>query len=105
MVSATLLHHNHSPVSDGHQHQHHVHDHWQMPASGIERLLQLSESMPKKDHELTPVQAWDLLRNHPEFGALDVERLKVLERTLVQSIKCYGYVDIFFFLFELGMWC
>jgi hypothetical protein len=62
-----------------------------MPASGIERLLQLAESMPKKDHELTPVQAWDLLRKHPEFGGLEVERLGVLKSTLVQGIKCYGY--------------
>jgi hypothetical protein len=89
MVSATILHHNHSPVSDGHHH--HTHDHWQMPASGIERLLQLAESMPKKDHELTPVQAWDLLRKHPEFEGLEVERLGVLKSTLVQGIKCYGY--------------
>jgi hypothetical protein len=105
MVSATILHHNHSPISDGHHH--HTHNHWQMPASGIERLLKLAESMPKKDHELTPVQAWDLLRKHPEFGMLEVERLGVLKSTLVQGIKCYGYVAIFLiwrFVYSV-IWC
>jgi hypothetical protein len=90
MISATLLHHNH--------HDHHTHNHWQMPASGIERLLQLAESIPKKDHELTPVQAWDLLRKHPEFGLLEVERMGALKATLVQGIKCYGYVAFLHFL-------
>ena len=63
-----------------------------MPAIGIERLLELSESVPLDEGELTPVQAWDKLRRHPEFGSLEVERLKTLEQALLKGVKCYGWV-------------
>ncbi|OAK96584.1 hypothetical protein IQ06DRAFT_44788 [Phaeosphaeriaceae sp. SRC1lsM3a] len=105
MVSATVLHHQNQP-SRSHTHAHsHTHrprplainSHqnqqlaWQMPAVGIERLLELSASVPVPDGELTPVQAWDALRRHPEFGGLEVGRLKRLEERLVGGIKCYGF--------------
>jgi hypothetical protein len=99
MASATLLHHQ-SHRHDHHHHQnqtHQSHEHhnqsqptWQIHTSGIDRLLQLSYSIPISDDELTPVQAWDLLRKRSDFGALEVERLKVLEETLIKSVKCYG---------------
>lgn len=113
MVSATVLHHQNQP-SRSHTHAHsHTHrprplainSHqnqqlaWQMPAVGIERLLELSASVPVPDGELTPVQAWDALRRHPEFGGLEVGRLKRLEERLVGGIKCYGYVYFRLFRF------
>jgi hypothetical protein len=96
MASATLLHHHHHHDSRSHSpsshHQPHNQDPqaWQIPTSGIERLLQLSASIPIEDSELTPVQAWELLRTRPNFGSLEVERLSVLQETLVRSVKCYG---------------
>lgn len=89
MVSAALLHHH--PTSHTHTHRpRNERSNWQMPAIGIERLLELSESVPLDDGELTPVQAWDKLRRHPEFGSLEVERLKTLEQALLKGVKCYG---------------
>jgi hypothetical protein len=96
MASATLLHHHHHHDSCSHcspsHHQPHNQDPQtrQIPTSGIERLLQLSASIPIEDSELTPVQAWELLRTRPNFGSLEVERLSVLQETLVRSVKCYG---------------
>lgn len=112
MVSATVLHHQHQPspsTSRNHGHSHsYAHSHrprpiavdgnqqqqlaWQMPAVGIERLLELSASVPIPDGELTPVQAWDALRRHPQFAGLEVGRLKRLEERLLGGIKCFGYV-------------
>ncbi|KAH7381419.1 hypothetical protein DE146DRAFT_670553 [Phaeosphaeria sp. MPI-PUGE-AT-0046c] len=106
MVSATVLHHQDQP-SQSHTHSHsHAHAHrprpiaidgqqqqlaWQMPAVGIERLLELSASVPVPNGELTPVQAWDALRRHPGFVGLEVWRLKRLEERLVAGIKCFGF--------------
>jgi hypothetical protein len=62
---------------------------WQVPAAGIERLLELSESIPL-DGELTPVQAWNQVRKHPHYDGLEFERLEGLKQALLAHIKCYG---------------
>lgn len=87
MPSATLLHQNprHQPP--------HLHSHqntWQVPAVGIEKLLQLSTSIPISEGELTPVQAWDILRQRPDFVGLDLARLRALTEALIKEVKCYG---------------
>ena len=56
----------------------------------MERLLQLSTSIPISEGELTPVQAWDVLRQHPGFAGLDLARLRVLMEGLIKEVKCYG---------------
>jgi hypothetical protein len=61
-----------------------------MPVTGIERLLQLSENIPVSDGELTPVQAWDVLKKHPRFGGLEISRLRGLMERLIKGVKCYG---------------
>jgi len=88
MASATLLHHH--PAS--HQQVPSQNLGWLMPATGIEKLLELSTNVPLDDGELTPVQAWDALRKHPQFGGLEMGRLRALMETLVKGVKCYGWV-------------
>lgn len=87
MASATILHQH--P-----QHQYsHVHsdqNNWQISALGIERLLHLSSNIPISEGELTPVQAWDVLRQHPGFPGLDLARLRVLMEGLINEVKRYG---------------
>jgi hypothetical protein len=88
--SATVLHH----------HPHHAlipqrsagKPTWQVPASSIERLLELSSSVPLQDSELTPVQVWDAVRRHEGLWELEIERLEGLKERLVREVKCYGYV-------------
>lgn len=89
MTSTTLLHH----------HQHHTFSTdqiqtssstWTLPESSVERLLELSSSIPLDDSEVTPVQAWDYIRCHPQYGVLDSARLEQLKKTLVLHVKCFG---------------
>ncbi|KAH7069564.1 hypothetical protein BKA63DRAFT_545233 [Paraphoma chrysanthemicola] len=88
-VSATALHH----------HPHHAlipqtsagESTWQVPALSIERLLELSNSVPLQDGELTPVQVWDAVRRHEGLWELETERLERLKERLVKEIKCYGF--------------
>lgn len=57
---------------------------------GIEQLLKLSESVPLFEDELTPVQAWDEVRRHPQLATLAVTRLEGLKSALLKGVKCYG---------------
>lgn len=87
MASATLLHQN---PQHHHLLSHSGQNSWQIPAVGIEKLLQLSTSIPISEGELTPVQAWDILRKRPDFVALSPARLEALTETLIKEVKCYG---------------
>ena len=86
MASATLLHHH--PAS--HQQVPSQNSRWSVPQTGIEKLLELSTNVPLNDGEITPVQAWDALKKHPQFGGMEMERLRALLETLVKGVKCYG---------------
>ncbi|KAF2825152.1 hypothetical protein CC86DRAFT_325049 [Ophiobolus disseminans] len=88
-ASAALLHHHPAPLEQRLQSSQKVA--WEVPAAGIEQLLQLSASVPLFEGELTPVQAWDRVRRHPEFGKLEVERLERMKYTLLKAVKCYGF--------------
>ncbi|EAT79551.1 hypothetical protein HBI56_053580 [Parastagonospora nodorum] len=87
MASATLLHHH--PAS--HQQVPSQNSRWSVPQTGIEKLLELSTNVPLNDGEITPVQAWDALKKHPQFGGMEMERLRALLETLVKGVKCYGF--------------
>ncbi|KAH7070059.1 hypothetical protein FB567DRAFT_218998 [Paraphoma chrysanthemicola] len=88
-VSASVLHHHpHQALipqksADGST--------WQVPALSIERLLELSNSVPLQDGELTPVQVWDAVRRHEGLWELETERLERLKERLVKEVKCYGF--------------
>lgn len=84
-VSATLLHQRprNSSYSFGSQSD------WQVSATGIERLLQLSGNIPL-DGEATPVQVWDFIRRHPKFEDLQAMRLEQLKDTLSKHLTCHG---------------
>lgn len=62
------------------------------PRSILARLLQRSEELPKESQELTPVQAWHQIEQHPDFGRINVAELGNLTEKLLEHIKCYGYV-------------
>jgi hypothetical protein len=80
---------------------------WSVPAAELERLLALS---PQLDftNEITPVQAWRQIQNHPEYGRLLPVNVEGLCQDLLPSVRCYGFgaaIDhtIFQHLFE-SMW-
>lgn len=86
MASATLLHHHHLTGADRTQVPNPT---WNVPEAGVERLLDLSSNIPL-DGEVTPVQAWDYIRQHPRYETLDCARLEKLKARLIVQIKCYG---------------
>jgi hypothetical protein len=62
---------------------------WETPTLGLEKLLSLAANFELED-ELTPVQAWQQIRSHPEFGAMEVRKLRDLVGELSRGVKCYG---------------
>jgi hypothetical protein len=64
---------------------------WAVPASEIERLLNLSSQLNLAG-ELTPVQAWSRIRSYPGFEKLNLDQLETLQKALLKEVQCYGYV-------------
>ncbi|ORX97848.1 hypothetical protein BCR34DRAFT_607111 [Clohesyomyces aquaticus] len=65
---------------------------WETPSLGLEKLLSLSSNFELTD-ELTPVQAWQQIRSHPDFAAVEVPSLRKLTEDMLKHVKCYGYAD------------
>ncbi|EGD97673.1 hypothetical protein TESG_05074 [Trichophyton tonsurans CBS 112818] len=63
---------------------------WEVPASEIERLLELAGAL-NLDGEITPVQAWRLISDHPKFDKLDPAGLQRISEGLVRNIHCFGF--------------
>lgn len=61
------------------------------PAVIFDRLLALSKDLVSED-TLSPVQAWSLILEHPTVSSLDITRTKQLSSSLLEIVKCYGYV-------------
>ncbi|KAF2499709.1 hypothetical protein BU16DRAFT_524164 [Lophium mytilinum] len=64
---------------------------WEAPHLGLERLLELSSNIELGDDEMTPVQAWNYVRNHDAFAQIDVQLLRKLTQDLLGAVKCYGF--------------
>lgn len=62
---------------------------WEVPASEIERLFELAGAL-NLDGEITPVQAWRLISDHPKFYKLDPAGLQRISEGLVRNIHCFG---------------
>jgi hypothetical protein len=62
---------------------------WSVPAVELERLLEYSDRL-NLDGEITPVEAWQRIRQHPNFSALSREGLEDLRASLLPEVKCYG---------------
>lgn len=84
MASATLIYPEPTPMSTDSGAG------WKAPPEIIQRLLTLSSQLALKD-ELTPVQAWTLIQQHPDFGKIEDYRLKTLTEKLLKHVRCYGY--------------
>lgn len=64
---------------------------WMVPAVELEKLLEFSDRL-SLDGEITPVEIWQRIRQHPNFGILTRHGLSALQTTLVPKVTCYGYV-------------
>ncbi|KAK0390832.1 hypothetical protein NLU13_0335 [Sarocladium strictum] len=70
-----------------------------VPGEILNRLLALAPAVTSGDAELTPIQAWDLLRRKPMIGSLDLRTVMNLAETLRDSVKCHGFGAVM----ELGL--
>lgn len=62
---------------------------WCVPAVELEKLLEFSDRL-SLDGEITPVEGWQRIRQHPQFGVLTRDGLEVMKTALVPEVKCYG---------------
>lgn len=62
---------------------------WSVPAIELEKLLDFSDKL-SLDGEITPVEAWQRIRQHPNFEGMTRDRLEALKATLLPEVTCYG---------------
>ena len=62
---------------------------WNVPALELERLLDFSDKL-SLDGEITPVEAWQRVRQHPNFESMTRDGLDSLKETLLPEVTCYG---------------
>ncbi|KFY40027.1 hypothetical protein V494_03693 [Pseudogymnoascus sp. VKM F-4513 (FW-928)] len=63
---------------------------WEAPSSGLERLLNLSQGLVL-DGEVTPVQAWNYIRQRLGPQGIEVEKLRALTEKLMKEVSCHGF--------------
>ena len=64
---------------------------WTASGAIIKELLNLSSSI-NLEGEITPVEAWHRLHQHPDFWRLDRNQIGKVKRELSASVRCCGYV-------------
>ena len=69
---------------------------WTANGSVIKELLNLSASI-NLEGEITPVEAWHRLRQHPNFWRLDLQGVENLKNELSMMVRCCGYGILFSF--------
>jgi hypothetical protein len=62
-------------------------------AGRLDELLALSKGF-ELGNKVTPVQAWQMLCRHPDFGAVDIRTVRRLVRGMMEYVVCYGYAVI-----------
>ncbi|KAL8973410.1 MAG: hypothetical protein Q9197_002356 [Variospora fuerteventurae] len=68
---------------------------WTANGSMIEGLLNLSSAI-NLEGEITPVEAWHRLRQHPGFRRLDLWAVNKIKGDLSANVRCCGQVELFF---------
>ena len=66
---------------------------WEVPGADIRSLLNMSNSF-QLEGEITPVQAWYRLKEHPRFQGLKQAQVEALKRILFGTVKCYGFGSV-----------
>lgn len=66
---------------------------WTASGATIKALLNLSSSI-NLEGEITPVEAWHRLYEHPDFWKLDRNQIERLKRELSKEVRCCGYVAL-----------
>ena len=62
---------------------------WSAPVLEVEKLLALSTRLTLNG-EITPVEAWRRIENHPRFQFLDETNIDALKEMMLPEVMCYG---------------
>ncbi|KAJ5229674.1 hypothetical protein N7489_010382 [Penicillium chrysogenum] len=66
---------------------------WQVSAEVFQKLFEMADKLDLNGY-ITPVQAWNRIRDHENFPRLTRERLKTLQNAMRPHIKCQGFAAI-----------
>ena len=64
---------------------------WSAPAMEVDKLLGLSTRLTL-DGEITPVEAWRRIKQHPQFQFLTKANIEALKEMMLPEVMCYGQV-------------
>ena len=70
---------------------------WTASGAIIKELLNLSSSI-NLEGEITPVEAWHRLHDHPDFWRLTRDQIESLKQELSTKVRCCGYVGLPFII-------
>ena len=73
---------------------------WPAPSLELTQLWQMSQSLPKGDFEITPVQAWFLLSQNYEARSV-LRKLDALKAGIGKLVGCWGFGAV---MDELRFW-
>ena len=68
---------------------------WTTNMSILKELLNLSKTI-NLDGEITPVEAWHRIRQHPDFWRMNRQSINGLKNELSLAVQCYGYAGSLF---------
>ncbi|KAJ5963464.1 uncharacterized protein N7479_003340 [Penicillium vulpinum] len=66
---------------------------WQVSADVFQKLFEMADRLDLNGY-ITPVQAWNRIRDHEKFPRLSREKLKTLENAMRPNIRCQGFAAI-----------
>ncbi|KAJ5342084.1 hypothetical protein N7541_011208 [Penicillium brevicompactum] len=66
---------------------------WEVSAEAFQRLFEMADKLDLNGY-ITPVQAWNRIRDHENFSRLTREKLRTLEHNMGPNIRCQGYAAI-----------
>lgn len=62
---------------------------WTYPTADLDKLLALSYELGPET-EITPVQMWHQIQNHPNFGKFTSQDLSSLQQLLADEVNCFA---------------
>jgi hypothetical protein len=68
---------------------------WSAPTLEVEKLLALSSRLTL-DGEITPIEAWRRIQQHPGSRFLNNANIEALKEMILPEVMCYGYVISFY---------
>jgi hypothetical protein len=63
---------------------------WTAPSLELSQLWEMSQSLPKGDFEITPVQAWFLISQKYEVGSV-MKKLVNLKIGIAKLVGCFAF--------------